>query len=187
MHHASAFPLLGLLSAALVGLGNRVRGGLWGASIAQRVHWGSTTARIVAWGGSCALAAAISLAIAHGTIWHALLLVPLMWAGATVPMFGGIDLGRQNGTYTRDFCALLLHGVLCVLPACVTFAMLHYRVAPLLAAGILMPTCYVTAYGIRWSCPALGVLPADRPPLGELLFGAAVGLALTAVMLAGPH
>ena len=183
-----ALYVLAVIFGALVcAFGNRIRGGLWGQQIAKHVHWGSTTARIVAWGGSGAIAAHTAALFTGGPWIMPLLVIPLFWLGSCCPMFKSIDLGRQDGTFWGDVGGLTAHGIISMTPAVIMLHALGYCIVPLSLASFLIAPAYILAYKMKWSPAYLGVYPDDRPPLGELLYGACVGAGTTMTFLIGSH
>lgn len=175
------------IAAALCAIGNRIRGGLWSDDISSHVHWGATTARIFAWGLPCMAVALCSQYVFHGHVtWVAFMMAPLMWIGATAPMFNGIDLGTQDGTFFGDFIGLTVHGVLRVLPACIILFPLGYFPFYLVAAGLLNGPCYVMAYRSKYSSNLWNIYANDRPPQAEMFFGALIGIAIAITFFIGP-
>src|SRR4051794_16329291 len=72
--------------------------------------------KLVFWAVPCGLTAWA----AGAEWWHAVLIVPAIWACSTV------ELGRGEGWFWRDFAVLTLHGVLGVSLAAVVLAWLGH-------------------------------------------------------------
>lgn len=168
--------LIGLavvLTASICALGFRIRGGLWNTKIEQHIHWGATTARLVAW----ATPTAVLSALWYGLAWY---LVPVLivaaWLGCLLPWFGCIDMGRQEGTWLRDFVVITLRGVMWTLPMAAVFANLGLGSAAVALAvvGLAMGIWYEAG----WRTPSTRPGFSQGSELGELYFGFAYGLVL---------
>lgn len=153
------------------GVGYRIRGG---ALAGTRFQLPGQVSRL-----TFALAASATALAAGVPWWLALLLVPAWFVGTTLPLFGAIDLGRNEGTFWGDFCLLALRGLLGVLLPAIALGAAGYGWLALLGAGPMMAPAYVAARAIRWAprLPnnALGTA-VDFPPRGELITGALFGL-----------
>lgn len=170
-----------IVSVALMSLGNRLRGGLFGSTF----PWGDTVSRLLWWGGSAAIASLLL-----GGAWYlALALIVAQWATATVPLFSSIDLGHDEGTWLSDFALLSLRGVIgaagvaAVLFGVNYFAGTHYLWWPVLLIGALEGV----AYQIGWS---VGNVSNTNPngvtgptQIGELIYGALIGAGLAIGLL----
>jgi len=146
--------------------------------------------RLVFWAVPCGLTAWV----AGAEWWHAVLIVPAIWACSTV------GLGRPEGSFWRDFAVLSVHGVMGVSLAAVLLAWLGHgltwivleqqiglatRRAPVLdlSGGSLYPAWPVLlgAGACLGACYCIGRhlhsgLRAARD--GEAIWGAMVGLGL---------
>lgn len=143
--------------------------------------FGATTARLI-WATSTALPF-VGMAIWLGLFsWQLLALPVTLWLGTIMGWQGSLDLARNEGHYWRDFAVMTARGLLWTLPtaALLTWVLWPTVVWPLLVAGAL---CAVL-YEIAWRMPQSWKPPfAPGPEMGELFFGAAVGLSM-AVSLA---
>jgi len=96
----------------------------------------------------------------------------LLYFAAIIGWPASIDLGRNEGTWARDFALMLARGLLFTLPAGAVmihaqgWAFLPFALSGLLAAPL---------YEIAWRVPVRWDYLRQGPPLGEFLFGAAIG------------
>lgn len=163
---------LELIAGALVG-----GAGFWlrGAAVLQRITGrGATTARIVAWAAPLAL---LCWAVTLLPWWWCVAIGVALWLGCLPGWWGSLDMGRNGGSWARDFALHTLRGVVWVAPVAAVLAAAGAAWWWPLLAGM---TCGV-AYEIGWRLRPLG--DARRPAateIGELIFGAAVGAALIA-------
>ena len=151
--------------------------GFWlrGAAVFQRITGrGATTARIVAWAAPLAL---LCWAVTPLPWWWCVGVAIALWLGCLPGWWGSLDLGRNGGSWVRDFALHTLRGVVWVAPAAAVLAAAGAAWWWPLLAGL---ACGV-AYEIGWRLRPVG--GARRPAateIGELVFGAAVGSALLA-------
>ncbi|MBR0653068.1 hypothetical protein GXW78_25655 [Roseomonas terrae] len=151
--------------------------GFWlrGAAVFARVTGrGATTARVVAWAVPLALLAWLVTPLPWG--WS-LALAAALWLGCLPGWWGSIDLGRNEGGWSRDAALHTARGVLWGAPAAVVLWLAGGGWWWPLVAGL---TC-APAYEIGWRLRPAG--DPRRPAateLGELLFGAALGAAVIA-------
>lgn len=151
--------------------GFRLRGA---AAFMRWTGRGATTARIFAWAlpvGLCAWAL--------GAWWpYAIALGVASWVGCLAPWYGSLDLGRHEGTWLRDFAMHSFRGVLWTLPMAAVLFAAQFTVWPevgaggwwwLLIAGALCGLLYEAGYRVN---------EARGTEIGEVLFGAAIGVAL---------
>jgi hypothetical protein len=162
--------LLSLLTASALGIGFRMRGGLWG----DKIGWGATTARIVAWAIPVAL---VTWAWYQFAWYFALATGVLAFAGATIGWFGGIDMGRMHGTWIRDFTVMTLVGFVKMLGVALMIGLAGFHTGAV-AVSIAGALCGVM-YELGWRTPSTRPGFQTGPELGELYFGALVGLAIS--------
>lgn len=166
--------ILAVLAGAILGaVAWRVRGGWLGGA----VGWGVGSARLVAWALPMGALAAL---VSWGSPWW---LGPavgaLAFATSTLPTFGALDAGRNEGSILGDAARNLGRGLLTVAPLAALLWWCGYATWwVMLLAGAWMAPAYEIAW--RW------LLPADRPETAaECLFGAAFGAALVGAIALG--
>jgi hypothetical protein len=167
-----------LLPCVLLGaLTFRVRGGL---TSGWRFQLPGQVARVT-W----AIACAVTVLAAGSAWWQAAALVPAAWAVTTLPLLGAIDMGRNDGSFARDFALGTVHGLSLGAPA----AAVLFATAPLwwlpLAGGALWSACYALCW-LRRDWPELRAIGLGRygnpPEAAEVLFGAQFGAILFAAV-----
>jgi hypothetical protein len=167
-----------IVSIVLMAFGRRLRGGLWNSY----THLGTQTSRLLWWGCFSAIVTLIGFALSGRPLWWAAAAIPLAWSTSTLPMFGSIDLGHNEGSYWRDLLFLCAQGILEAAPLAGAGFLLHLPGWPILLLGGALqgPT-----YALAWIEPLPfdgfgGKPPGQRQPpeAGELLHGATFGLAL---------
>jgi hypothetical protein len=151
-----------LIGAAVGGFGFWLRGS---ALFEKWTGRGATTARITCW------------ALPLGLFGWALGLPPIeasalavaAWIGCLAPWWDSLDLGRQEGTWLRDFAWHTLRGALWVAPIWLVVLLSFGSWWPLAVVALLCGIVYELGYRL-W--------PAKGTEVGEALFGALIGLAL---------
>ncbi len=163
--------LLTVLSALIGGFLFRVRGGA--------LPTGSTTIARLIWSvGMAALAVALSYAGGVWAMnWWLLTLVPAFFLGCLCPWWNSIDMGRNEGTFWKDFLVMMGRGVLWVLFAAAGLGLLGYS-AMYVFAGLLCPVCYT----IGWRLPNTKWIKQGTE-YGEILFGMVCGAGLALSIL----
>lgn len=162
-----------LIFAAVAGaLGRRMAGGLLSQWLGTDL--GDQPARALQ---ACLIGLVVLAAGASG--WEPVLVIPAVFAGATVGMFG-----VMIPVTIKDLALLLAYGLLAVAPVAGLAWAGGYLWWPVLAAGAFRPFAYLYARFFPMGWPLLGCLRRDPPPTAELLSGAAFGLAVAASILA---
>jgi predicted membrane channel-forming protein YqfA (hemolysin III family) len=171
-----------IASAVMGGMGRRFAGGLLGQWIGPVV---TTQVARLSWGLLCALCALL----AGAPSLHALAIIPCIWLGSIFGYFGSMTAGHQPGkTALIDGLLLLAHGIAGVLPLAIGAKLLGYPVSGLLFAGVLCPAAYFLAWAFPLQVPVLGCycndpkFQTDPPPTAELIWGAAIGVAIAATV-----
>lgn len=153
------------LVVAMLAAGFRIRG--W-AGFERLTGRGTTTARIVAWAIPCAIA----WLLLGGAPVEALAIAAAAWIGCLPGWWGSLDLGRQEGTWLRDFALHSARGALWTMPMAVVVWWIGAEWWWLLIAGAACGLIYEAGYWIaartRWS----------GTEWGEAMFGAMIGAAL---------
>jgi len=157
-----------LLGAVVGAIGFRLRGDAIFQEITGR---GATTARIVCW------AIPMGLLSLSTVPWWASVLVALgFFLGAMPGWHGSLDLGRREGDPVKDRLIMAVRGLVWVMPAAfVVFPFSEFNTAALCFVGMACPLFYELGYRTPSKIPYL----RQGPEVGEVLFGAAIGLALT--------
>lgn len=106
-----------------------------------------------------------------------LLTIPLLFAGAVPGWPGSIDLGRNEGTWGKDFALMTVRGLLFTFPA---GAYMAWLVDPSYLVFAFSGALAGVLYEAAWRIPVKYEHLRQGPPLGEFLFGVAVGLSLVA-------
>lgn len=167
------FALLILLSALLGAVSFRVRGGL---TEGWRVQLPGQVAR-----STWALTSGLTLLAAGAIWWVALASAVGLFAAACLPLWSTIDMGRNEGSFARDFAVGAVHG-LC-LGAAPTAALFMF--SPLWFVPLIGGASWAACYALAWLRTDWSVLTRLRlgkygnpPEAAELLFGAQFGAAL---------
>jgi hypothetical protein len=169
-----ALPAAAAVGLLASGLGRRVAGGLWGQTIPggdypTRLLWGVTVA-LPAW-------------LAGMPRLPALCLIPAVFLGCSIGYARqSMRVGDPTLRWPEKAGAILgslEHGIGgMALPALVAaWAGTWHGWAAFVAAGVSCPFWYWLAYRVPWSPQLLGVYRDDRPPMAELMWGGAVGIA----------
>lgn len=162
--------LFTMCTMGICGLGNRLRGGLWG----DQIGWGATTARIISW----AIPVAILSGVWYQLVWYLWIIMGVAaWLGTIAGWWGKcIDMGRRDGTWLHDMCWITLRGTVWTLPMTVVFVWSGFIPAAILVqlSGTLMGVWYE----LGWRSPSHTPGFTQGPEVGELLFGMMFGLAL---------
>lgn len=166
------------LAALLGAFGRRIAGGIlnqWTGHPDSAPLMGDIPARLIF--GSCIAAGA---AMGGAIWWHALALIPAVWAGTTVGNFGSISQGRGGGSPWSQALGELAHGLAGVaLPALGAWWLgyPHWWVLPI-GGALIAPS-----YWLGWTVSGLYGRP-DFPvglrggsEIGEALWGACFGCA----------
>lgn len=162
--------ILSLVTAGALGIGFRMRGGLWG----ENIGWGATTARICAW----AIPVALATWAWYQFAWPYLLITGLLaFAGSTISWFGSIDMGRMQGTWTRDFLIMTAVGFARMIGVAALLAYTGFW-SGAIAVAVAGAMCGVM-YELGWRTPSTLAGFGQGPEVGELYFGACVGLAIS--------
>lgn len=160
--------MLALLSAIACAAAFRLRGdAIWN----EWTGSGTTGGRAL-WAGVVALCL-----FAAGAGWWAVAAAPILFACAVPGWPGSIDLGRNEGSWLRDFGMMLLRGSLFTMPA---GALLVWQVGPEFIPFMLAGWFAAPAYEVGWRVPVRWEYLRQGPPLGEFLFGAVIGAAIGA-------
>lgn len=165
-----------ILSMFVLGMGFRIRGGLWG----DKIGWGATTARIVAWAIPVALVCWAWYAFA----WYIAVAVGVMaWVGTTWGWFGALDMGRNDHAWLRDFLVMSVVGFarMAVIAPVLVYVGLPMAALSICIAGAL---CGVL-YELGWRTPSTKPGFYQGPEVGEFYYGSAVGLAIALAALVG--
>lgn len=151
------------LKAIACGSAFRLRGSaLWD----QWTGTGTTGGRLI-WAGTVTLC----LFVAGAKLW-ALAALPIMFLCAVPGWPASIDLGRNEGTWLRDFLIMTARGSLFTLPSGALLVwMVGPQFLPFAASGVLAGVCYE----IGWRIPVRFEHLRQGPPLGEFIFGALIG------------
>lgn len=177
-----------VLPLALMGaFAFRTRGGLW-----EDQHVRGQLARL-AWGVSCAVT--VLVAAGPRAWWIALAVGLLTWVSTMAGLHDTIDMGRNDGTFGRDFAVGTLHGLVLGAAAAVPLAFARYGTSyvPELGAWGFPLWWLPLVGGAAWSaCYALCWLRRDWPEIRAARLGKygnpceaaelAVGLEFTAVL-----
>ena len=157
--------LLGIIVGAI---GFRLRGDAIFQEITGR---GATTARIVCW------AVPMGLLSLSTVPWWASFLVALgFFLGALPGWYGSLDLGHNEGDPVKDRIIMTVRGLVWTLPAALVVWQFDIGNAiALMIAGLACPLFYELGYRTPSKIPYL----RQGPEVGEVFFGAAIGLALT--------
>lgn len=165
-------------TATICGLGFRIRGGLWNTKIEQYIHWGATTARLVAWATPTAILGTLWYGLAW--YWLAALLIAA-WIGCLPGWYGSIDMGRNEGTWLRDFVVITIRGAFWTLPISAVYAAAGLTVP---AVGLLLVGAAMGIwYELGWRTPSSVPGFNQGTELGELYFGLMFGLVLSVLAL----
>lgn len=164
------------LAVALPAIGRRIAGG--GLNEVFRPAgprvMGDTPARLI-FGLTCAAAAwLVGVALIP-----ALCLIVAIWLGSTVGNFGAIALGRGGTSWLDDAPLLALHGLAGVALAAIDVGLAGLAWWWVIVSGVMI----VPAYEIGWRLAGAHDADALRgldsgPDVGELLWGATIGLGL---------
>ena len=150
-----------LLCAAVGAAGFRLRGSALWSRITGR---GAGTARVFAW--------ALPLAVVSPLPWAWVpALAAALWLGSLAAWWGSLDMGRNEGSFARDFALHALRGMVWVIPAALVLTAAGRLWWPLLAAGALCAPIYAVAWRI-W--------PVRATEAAECGFGACIGAAIGA-------
>jgi hypothetical protein len=158
-----------IATAFILGMGFRIRGGLWG----EQIGWGATTARIVAW----AIPVALLCWAWYGFVWWIAIAVGVTaWLGTTFGWFGALDMGRMQDTWIRDFLVMTAVGFtrMAVVAPVLWFAGFPVAAMAMCVAGA---TCGVV-YELGWRTPSEIPGFTQGPEVGEFYYGIMVGLAI---------
>lgn len=181
-----------IVSFLLGAFGRRICGGLF--ETWANVKWGQPTRLF--FGLTLALGAFISGA----PLWVSAILIPLVWVGTTLGLFGGLGMGRAgkdenpnllSKVYLRDFGAMTLHGTLSIILPAIWAWYFGYNVLPIVLSGLLIGFCYELGYRI------VGINPRPEPfnkpgwpngfngspEWGELIWGGVRGLGVSLAVL----
>lgn len=175
--------LLSILGIIAGGILFRIRGGAFGDEIRKYIYkgYGATTSRLVVW----SLPMTLLLFLSQPS--HAWWIYPLfflsIYLGTIIGWWRSIDMGRVEGKWFQDFVFQTIRGVLWTLPAA---AVVFYvgsisTMIALLVAGLLCGVLYELGWRVRLprSIAESKFDLRTGPELGELFFGAAIGLAIT--------
>lgn len=182
------------ISGAMGAMGRRIAGGLFEQWTGFK--WGQPTRLF--FGFMLALAAFISGA----PFWTAMILVPLVWVGTTLGLFGGLGMGRAgipvhpsltSRRYLRDFGAMTLHGTLSIILPSIWAWYFGYAILPVVISGVIIGFCYEAAYRIIGINPPPHAFTKEAwprgynhsPDFGELVWGAARGIGMSLSVLMG--
>jgi hypothetical protein len=155
--------ILPLLGAVLF----RIRGG-W-------LNLGSSTGGRAVW--------AVGMTIIPALItWKLAVLAPALFAGAVLGWWKSIDMGRNEGSWIQDAVLQEARGILWVLPAAAAAAWALGWWA--VAVGISGVLC-APAYELGWRTPSTARNFTRGSELGELYFGACIGIGLAVAILGG--
>ena len=161
-----------LLLAIIGGVAFRIRGSaLWD----KWTHTGTMGGR-----GFWALSMGLPVA-AMSHSWLALLLVPALFIGSIPGWPDSIDLGQNEGDFWTDLFGQTWRGALFLLPAAPVLWLMDSPVWYLsIFAGAMCGPIYWAAWEVDFKPLYIDDDPviSNGPPLGEMLFGAWVGLIL---------
>lgn len=166
------------LSFVLGALGRRIAGGVlnqWFKPPGERV-FGDHPARLI-----FGVTVAISGLFGGWPALYAAALIPAIWVGTTIGNFGGIDLGRGNGTYWGDVAALTLHGVGGIATPAILAAWVWHApgpIFPILASGFAIGPAYTLGWALsgRIGNPHFPIGLRGGSELGEAFWGGAVAV-----------
>ncbi len=157
-----------LLGAVIGAIGFRLRGDAIFQKITGR---GATTARIVCWAIPMGL-----LSLSTVPWWASVWVTVGFFLGAVLGWYGSLDLGRREGDPVKDRLIMASRGLVWTLPAALVVWQFDIGNAiALLIVGLACPLFYELGYRTPSKIPYL----RQGPEVGEVLFGAAIGLALT--------
>jgi hypothetical protein len=171
-------------SFVLGGLGRRVAGGAFQQWTGKDI--GDLPVRLFF--GACIALAAL---LAGATWWVAAFLILAIWAGTTIPLFGGLGMGRSGNDYWQDFGGMTAHGALGMSILMIPAPWLHINWLPLWLAGLSISPLYTVGWSLTHQLPngsrEVAWLPYSLKggsEVGEVLWGGAVGIGTAlAVML----
>lgn len=156
-----------LLGALIGALGFRLRGS---ALFEQWTGRGATTARVVCW----AIPVAI-LSLVNVPVLYAPLIGLAIFLGAVPGWYGSLDLGRDDGNATKDYVIMTVRGFVWTAPAAYVMSMFSIESAiALVIAGLMCPLAYTAG----WYIPSKVNHARQGAEVGELIFGALVGMAV---------
>jgi cell division protein FtsW (lipid II flippase) len=157
--------LLGIIVGAI---GFRLRGDAIFHEITGR---GAITARIVCWAVPMGL-----LSLSTVPWWASVWVTVGFFLGAALGWYGSLDLGRNEGDPVKDRIIMTARGLVWTLPAALVVWQFDIGNAiALMIIGLACPLFYELGYRTPSRIPYL----RQGPEVGEVLFGAAIGLALT--------
>lgn len=124
-------------------------------------------------GGRFLWAGVVSLCLfAAGAGWWSLAALPVVFACAVPGWPASIDLGRNEGTWQKDFALMTVRGALFTVPA---GALLVWQVGPQFIPFALSGVFAGAAYELGWRLPIKWEYLRQGPPFGEFCFGFVVG------------
>ena len=152
--------MIALGSTILAAILFRVRGGMW---FGDSPHWFTR--------GMWSVGMGVIVFLSSLNMKAGVYVMPAFFVGTVLPWWGTIDLGRIEGRKDRDYALNSLRGLCFTLPA---GAVLWWLGLPWYAGlvGLLCPICYEAGWRINSQIKDL----RQGPELGELIFGALVGL-----------
>ena len=153
---------LALLAPVILAVGFRLRGA---AEFQRWTGRGATSARLACWAAPVGL---IGWGL-HGEWYAGAALAAAAWLGSVAGWWGSLDLGRNEGTWLRDFALHTARGLLWVAPLALAAWLTAGDPVPLLVAGI---ACGL-AYEAGWRAS-----PRHATEIGEAAFGFIVGAAI---------
>lgn len=115
----------------------------------------------------------------HELSWASVMILPAFYISCTVPSFGAIDAGEEDGEVVRDALLNLVRGLLMAAPpTLVSWWWGPPRNWPVfLLAGSSLPALYYAGRFTRLRLHLWGVSVERGPPWAEVYVGAAWGVA----------
>lgn len=156
--------MIGAFLRALIGaLANRLRGGMVGRIIPGI---GTQLSRVVF---AVMLVGSAAWQLWAVEWWMAVAAVA-WWLSCIVPLFGSIDMGRNEGTVWGDAAKGAARGLIWAVPAAAVLWWQGFEWWPMVPAGLLFPVCYEIGWRLDWRQREF------RPTeVGEWLFGFCLG------------
>lgn len=182
--------LMSLFTIVVLGIGFRIRGGLFG----KNIGWGATKARLISWSLPVTLLIMywypiesfysvkeyINILTENEYVFYTIIFGSV-FAGTVLPWWGSLDFGRHEGTWLKDFLFHSLRGILWVSGLVIIFSIYGLYIPALLlfTTGILCGIMYEIGWQIKtpFKVNREGGLNTGTE-IGEVLFGSLIGLSL---------
>lgn len=168
--------LIGLavaFTAAVCGLGFRLRGGLGQFWMLKHMPWMNMSLKWTAWS---VLVAALSMSWYALTLPWAVAVGVAMWLGCRPGWYGGRDLSRVKGTWLQDAWTLTWRGAVWAAPITGVFA--YLGLVHVALAIFVMSSLAALWYEIGWRLPSSIKGLESGIEMGEFVFGIVFGLTL---------